>query len=182
MSDWKIHSKRTVLEVSKFLKVELHHLELPDGTMIDDWPWVITPDFINVVVVTTAGEFVCFRQGKYGYEGESLALVGGYIEPGEDPLEAAKRELLEETGYVADGWQYFGAYRVDANRGAGMAYQYLATGARKVTEPDADDLEAMTIVLLSKAELEAALVNQEIKALAWAALVARSLLHLRDGK
>jgi ADP-ribose pyrophosphatase len=182
MSDWKIHSKRTDLDVSKFLKVELHHLELPDGTQIEDWPWVMTPDYINIVVMTDAGEFLCFRQGKYGYEGESLALVGGYIEPGEDPLAAAQRELLEETGCKADEWHYFGAYRVDANRGAGIAHQYLATGARQVTEPDADDLEAMTMVLLSRAELEAALVNQEIKALAWAALVARSLLFLRDGK
>jgi ADP-ribose pyrophosphatase len=178
MTDWKTTDKRTVLQNGKFLTVEYHTVELPDGTVIKDWSWVITPDFINVVIIDEQGRFVLFRQSKYGIEGDSLAPVGGYIEAGEDALEAAKRETLEETGYAADNWTCFGSYRVDANRGAGMAYAYLATGARKVAERNADDLEAQELVLLSREEVEQALFNGEFKVLPWTSLVALSLLHL----
>ena len=178
MTDWKTTHRRTVLQNGKFLTVEYHTVELPDGTVIEDWSWVITPDFINVVIIDEQGRFVLFRQTKYGIDGDSLAPVGGYIEAGEDPLEAAKRETLEETGYAADHWTFFGSYRVDANRGAGMAYAFLATGARKVAERNADDLEEQELVLLSRDEVEQALFNSEFKVLPWTSLVALSLLHL----
>ena len=178
MTDWKTTNKRTVLKNGKFLTVEYHTIELPDGRVIADWSWLITPDFINVVLVDEQGRFVLFRQTKYGIDGDSLALVGGYIEPNEDPLAAAKRETLEETGYEASDWTFFGSFRVDANRGAGMAYAYLAIGARKVTERDADDLEEQELVLLTRQEVEKALFNGEFKVLPWTSLVALSLLHL----
>lgn len=177
MTGWKTTHKRTVLENGPFLAVEYHTVELPDGTVIDDWSWVITPDFVNVVLIDEQGRFVLFRQTKYGIEGLSLAPVGGYIEAGEEPLAAAKRETLEETGYAARAWISLGAYRVDANRGAGMAYAYLATGAHKVAEPEANDLEAQELVLLERAAVERALFAGEFKVLPWANLVALSLLH-----
>jgi ADP-ribose pyrophosphatase len=178
MTGWRTTHKHTVLQNGKFLTVEYHTIELPNGTVIKDWSWVITPDFINVVIIDVQGRFVLFRQTKYGIEGESFAPVGGYIESGEDPLAAAKRETLEETGYAAADWTFFGSYRVDANRGAGMAYAYLATGAQKVAERNADDLEEQELVFLSRAEVETALFKGEFKVLPWTSLVALSLLHL----
>ena len=121
MQQWKTLSRHVVLEHSKYLTVENHEVELPDGRVIPDWPWIITPDFVNVLAVTDEGKFVCFRQTKYAVDGTSLAPVGGYMEPGEDPLAAAKRELLEEAGCEASDWTDLGQYRVDSNRGAGTA-------------------------------------------------------------
>lgn len=167
MDNWKVKHKREVLKQGKFLRVEYHHLELPNGIEIDDWSWVITPDFANVVVVDEAGDFIVFKQGKYGYEGDSLAPVGGYIEAGEDPLAAAKRELMEEMGYAAPEWHFLGKWVVDSNRGAGTAYAYLALGAKKVQERDADDLEEQTLLKISRAELEEALFNGGVKVLPW---------------
>jgi ADP-ribose pyrophosphatase len=132
----------------------------------------------SVIAVTEAGEFLCFRQTKYAVDGETLAPVGGYLEPGEDPLSAAKRELLEEAGYEAADWQSLGQYAVDGNRGAGNAHLFLATGAHQTTEPDADDLEEMQFLLLSRAEVETALHNGEFKALPWSAAFALALLRL----
>ena len=177
---WKTQQKRTVLNGGKFITVEYHTIELPDGQVIDDWAWVITPDFVNVILVDEQGGFVLFRQTKYAIDGLSLAPVGGYIEPGEDPLTAAKRETLEETGYEASQWTALGSYRVDANRGAGMAFAFLATGARKVTAPDADDLEDQKLVILTREQVETALFNGEFKVLPWANSVALGLLHLKE--
>jgi len=177
---WKTLSRRTTLDHSKFLRVEDHTVELPDGRVIPDWPWIITPDYVNVVAVTDDGKFVCFRQTKYAIEGISLAPVGGYIEPGEVPLACAQRELLEETGYAAADWTDLGSYRVDGNRGAGIANLFLARGAHRVREPNADDLEEQQLLLLSRPEIKAALAAGEFKVLAWAAAVALGLLTLKD--
>ena len=178
MDSWKTLSRETVLDRGKFLRVEDHTVQLPDGRVIEQWPWVISPDFINVVAMTEAGEFLCFHQVKYAVEGEVLATIGGYLEPGEEPLAAAKRELLEETGYEASEWIALGQYRVDANRGVGTAHYFLALHARHVADRDADDLEEQHLLHLTRAELETALDTGQFKALPWVAIVALALRRL----
>lgn len=179
MQPWKTLSRQLLLDHSKYLTVENHTVQLPDGQVISDWPWLITPDYINVIAITEDNEFLCFRQIKYAIGDLTLALVGGYIEPGEEPLVAAQRELLEETGYEAPDWISLGHYIVDANRGAGVANLYLARGARQVTEAQADDLEEQQLLYLSRTEIEAALIANEFKVLAWAAAVSLALLHMQ---
>lgn len=178
MQPWKTIDRQTVLAQPPYLIVENHAVELPDGRVIPNWPWIITPDYINVVAVTEDITFLCFRQTKYGLEGTSLAPVGGFIEPDEPPLAAARRELREETGYEAPEWIDLGHYRVDPNRGAGTGYLWLARGAYKVTEPYADDLEEQTLLHLHRRDVEAALAAGEFKVLSWAAGMAMALLYL----
>ena len=182
MQNWQTQARQTVLQAGngRFLKVEYHTVELPDGQVIEEWPWLITPDFVNVVAETTAGEYICFRQTKYAVEGVSLAVTGGYLEPGEDPLTAAQRELLEETGYVAAEWIDLGKYAVDGNRGAGTAHLFLARGAEWRQPIDADDLEEQELLLLTRAEMRAALQRGEFKVLPWATAVALALCR-QDG-
>ena len=182
MQSWKMLSRRVLLNHSKYLVVEEHTVELPDGRVIENWPWLITPDFVNVVAVTEDGQFVCFRQTKYAIDGDSLAPVGGFLEPGEEPLVAAQRELLEETGYEAAEWIPLGHYRVDGNRGAGVGYFYLACGARRVAEATADDLEEQEMLLLSRANMEVALAECQFKALTWVAIVALALRAMEDDR
>jgi ADP-ribose pyrophosphatase len=175
MQPWKTIARHIVLNYGKFLTVENHTVELPDGQVISDWPWVVTPDYVNVLAMTEDGQYLCFRQTKYALEGTSLAPVGGYLEPGEEPLAAAQRELLEETGYEATEWVSLGRYAVDANRGAGVAHLFLARGARWVAKICADDLEEQQLLHLSRLEVEAALAAGEFKVLPWAAVVALGL-------
>lgn len=177
MESWKTLSRKTVLDKGKFLRVEDHTIELPDGRIIEDWPWIVTPDFANILAVTTEGKYLIFRQTKYSVDGPSLAPVGGYLEAGEDPLAAAKRELLEETGYSAENWVSLGSFPIDGNRGAGVAHYFLATDARKVTGIDGDDLEEQELLLLGRDEVIQALKAGEFKLLPWMGIVALALQY-----
>jgi len=179
MKTWETVERRTILDRGKFLVVESHAVRLPDGRVIEDWPWLITPDYVNVVAVTEEGKFLFFRQTKYAVEGVVLAPVGGYIDGVEEPLAAARRELLEETGHQAAAWVDLGRYAVDGNRGAGTAHLFLALGTKKVGEPQSDDLEHQQLVMLNRSEVEAALSSGEFRVLAWGAIVALALHCLR---
>lgn len=175
MSDWKTHERTTILSRPPFLHVENHVVALPDGRLIPDWTWVISPDYVNIVPVTEEGMFLCFRQTKYGLDGKSLGWPGGYIDEGEMPLVAAQRELREETGHEATSWQSLGSFRVDPNRGLGTAHFFLARGIHQVTEPDADDLEEQEMLFLSQIEVEQALDAGAFQGLPWVTVTALAL-------
>ncbi len=176
MRRWKTLKKERILNHSKWLAVEDHTIQLPDGKIIEQWPWIISPDYVNVVVKNSSGKFVCFRQTKYAANGITLATVGGYLEPNEDPLGCAKRELREELGYEAKEWIHLGSFPCDGNHGNGVANLFFAKNAEKVGEIIADDLEEQEIIFLSKEELHNALLKGEFKALSWATAVALALL------
>jgi len=178
MKPWKTISRKVVQRFGKFLTVEVHEIELPDGRRITNWPWLVAPDFVLVLARRTDGKFLCFRQTKYAVKGVTLAPVGGYVDDGEAPLAAAKRELLEETGYVAPRWIHLGSHATHANRGGGRGHFYLALDTRWKCERNADDLEEQQLLLLSRRRLERALDHHEFKVLAWSALVAKALRYL----
>jgi ADP-ribose pyrophosphatase len=175
---WETVSKETILYHGKFLTVENHVVKLPDGCIISDWPWLIIPSAAIILAVTEDEQFLCFRQTKYAVEGTSLAPVGGMLEPGEAPLEAAKRELREEMGYESVNWVNLGSHILDPNRGIATMHLFLALNAKKVAEPESDDLEDQELVILSRSEIEQALKAGEFKVLAWSAVVALSLNYL----
>lgn len=178
MEAWKTHSRRVVFDQAPWLKVEYHEVELPGGRVISDWAWIQTPDYINVVVETESGKFLCFWQRKYAVDQPMLALVGGYIEPGETPLETAQRELREETGCISEDWTSLGNYIVDPNRGCATGHLFLARGARKLHAMVSDDLEEQQVIYLDREQLKAALLQGEFKVLAWAAAVSIALQRL----
>ncbi len=181
MHPWRTRTRTLLLDGGRYLKVENHVIELPDGRIINDWLWLDTPDFVIVVALRNDGRFLCFRQTKYAIDGLTLAPVGGYVEKGEQPLACARRELQEETGYTADEWITLGSYTVDSNRGNGTAHLFLARQLQFVGQDGSDDLEEMQPVTLTRTELEAALRTRAVKALPWVTAFLLALNHL-DGE
>ena len=58
MKSWKTKNRQVILDQPPWLRVERHTVELPDGRLIPDWPWIITPDYVNVVAVTEDERFL----------------------------------------------------------------------------------------------------------------------------
>lgn len=178
LRQWETLSKETILKPNKFLTVENHVVKLPDGQIIPDWTWLTIPSAVIVLAMTEDEKFLCFCQVKYAVEGTTMAPVGGMLEPEEDPLCAAKRELLEETGFAASDWVNFGGYILDPNRGIATIHLFLAMDARKEAEPIDDDLEDQVLLFLTRDELERAYQTGAFKILSWSAVVAMALNYL----
>ena len=110
-----------------------------------------TADWVNILPITTAGEVVFVRQWRHGSERVSLELPGGLIDPHEhEPLEAAVRELREETGHEALAWQSLGAMNPNPALMTNTCHAFVATGCRVVGEllQDAgEDIEVVTVPL-----------------------------------
>jgi len=147
MKTWKTLRRETLLDLGWRLRVEKHAVELHDGRVIDDWSWVVTPPYANVIAVTPDGTFVAFRQTKYS-TGETLAPVGGHIEPGETPLQAAQRELGEEAGYQAGRLEAVSTYYTSKSVCDETAYIYLGYDLTQNDLPP-DDTEFFEIATFS---------------------------------
>ena len=101
-----------------------------------------------VVALTTGDEVVLVREYRPGPEELLLELPGGAIDDGEDPLEAARRELLEETGYEGD-LRPVGRI-LDCAYSSRVRYAFIAASCRRVAEPH--DGEQLEVVLLPVGE------------------------------
>merc|ERR1712146_506344 len=103
-----------------------------------------------------------------------------------DPLDAAKRELNEETGLISDDFIFLGKYRISSTRGGGWLNCYFARNARPISKDEvevkklrSDDLEKQTVVYInSKESLRKAILNQEFKEAKWTQTIALALLWM----
>jgi ADP-ribose pyrophosphatase len=182
---WKINqtlAARTIIE-TPFARAQMHTVRLENGKIVNDWLWFDERDAINCLVRLKEKDgqepkYLVFEQSKYGFEGTSLAPIGGFIEAGESPLDAAKRELLEETGLVSETWTELGEYRVAANRGAGVIYPFLATDAIPALQSRLlhADLEYQKAVELTQSEIIRALRIGRFQEVKWTATVALAIL------
>jgi ADP-ribose pyrophosphatase len=172
---WEVLESREVFAAPPWIKLSRQRIRLPDGREIDDFHFIHLTDYAIVVAQVPDGRFILERQYKHGAGKVCLMLPAGGIADGEEPLRAAQRELLEETGCEADAWQCIGRFACNANYGAGNAHIFTCHNARKIAEPDSGDLEEMEIVLLSAEELRHALRDGEIAVLGTAAAVALAI-------
>ena len=180
MRPWRTLARRTLLSRPPWMEVGEEKVELPDGREIDGFLWIRTRDFVAMVAVTERDEVILVRSYKHGPRTVSLAVPAGYIEEGEEPLAAAKRELKEETGYASEDWVSLGRYVIDGNYGVSTEHIFLARGARKVSEPASGDLEEMEVVAVPLAEISEYVRRGEIVQLSSAAALAIAEQMLRS--
>lgn len=175
MRAWKTLARRVVLSYLPWLEVAVEKVELPDGRIIDEYLQLRGRDFVVVVAFTSDGEIVTERSYKHGPRRVSLALPAGLLEAAEDPAVAARRELLEETGYEATRWESLGSFVVDSNYGLNTEHVFVARDARKIREPDSGDLEEIAVELHTREEIIAALRSGDVAQLSSAAALGLTL-------
>ena len=100
---WKI-LKSEYLFQRPWLTARRDHIQLPDGRENPEFYVLEYPDWVNVIAITKDGQFVMERQYRHALGKTCYELPCGVMEQGEEPLEAVKRELMEETGYGGGEW------------------------------------------------------------------------------
>ena len=176
--EWEILRRQLTLDASPWLRVWREDVLLPDGREVDGFLGIEMRDYVVVVAITMENRVVTERGYKHGPRRVCLSLPAGYIEQGESPDDAVRRELREETGFVANRWEPLGSFTNDGNRGGGRGHLFLARDARQVAEPDSGDLESVTIELLTFDELMAAVRSGAIAVMANATAIALAMLQL----
>jgi ADP-ribose pyrophosphatase len=103
-------------------------------------------DYVVVLTVTTDDQFVLVRQFRPAIERMTIEFPAGTVEPGETPEAAARRELAEETGFVAERWHLLGTLEPDTGRLANRLWCYLARDAHRPASagPCEADVETLT--------------------------------------
>lgn len=146
--DWRVIASSYVID-SHFLRLRKDTIELPDGTIIPDYYVRDSRGFIIVFAVTEDERVVLVRQYKHGIARELLELPAGAIDPGEEPLQTAIRELAEETGYEAQSMENVRSFVTDPTNSNSIAHVFFARNARKTAEQDLDPTEAITVELVT---------------------------------
>lgn len=145
--DWKLLASRTLVD-RPWISIREERLELPHGAVMDEFHFIDLAPYSCVVCRDGGGRVILAEQFRRGLETTSLELPSGMIEPGEAPEAAARRELLEETGYEAKHWEPLGAFSPDPTRTPVCAHVFFASGAHPISEPVLDELEARIEVRL----------------------------------
>lgn len=181
LKPWTVLERRTLLDAGPFLKVHAETIETPEGRRVENFYQVEQTDFVQMCVEDEDGRVLMLRTYKHGPRRVSQTFPAGALNPGEEPLGAAKRELLEETGYAAEDWTALGSYVVQGNQRGCVCHMFHARNARKVAEADSGDLEEMRLELLTRAELFAAAAEGDYALLPVIAMLGAVLLpELRD--
>jgi 8-oxo-dGTP pyrophosphatase MutT (NUDIX family) len=104
---------------------------------------VEAPDWVNIIALTPEDHVVLVRQFRFGTAQVCLEIPGGMVDPGEDALAAAKRELEEETGYTAREWRLLGTSAPNPAYQTNTLHSYLALDATRTMAPRPDGGEVI---------------------------------------
>jgi len=158
---WKIlSSEYLVKKTYDTLRVDV--CELPDGRIAPEYCVLEYPNWVNIVAITEDEKVIMVRQYRHSGDIVSIEIPGGVIDDDEAPIDAAKRELLEETGYLFENFELVSTIYPNPATSNNVTYCYLATDGKKIQEQDLDELEDIAVELYTIAEVKELLLKNEI--------------------
>lgn len=144
---WKVLA-REYIDHKPWFTVRKDRVRLPNGEEIAEYfvheftPWV------NVVAVTQARELVLVRQYRHGLGAIHYELPAGTAARGEPPEQAARRELLEETGYGGGRWRKLMAISANPATHDNLSHSFVAEGVARIAAPSLDATEDLRVHLV----------------------------------
>ena len=108
-------------------------------------PSLELPDWVDVIAVTPDDRVVLVEQYRHGVRQVRTEFPAGNVDDGETPLAAARRELLEETGFVSTCWHAIGSAAVYPAAQSNRIHSFLALDARKAVDPTPDATEIIHV-------------------------------------
>ena len=162
--EWKT-MKSDVLLDDYHVSVKKNQVQLPDGAVIDDFYTVTIPNASMVAAITTNGEILLKKEYRYACGMEVIECPAGMFNPDEkDPLAVAKRELLEETGYSSDSWEYLGGTWESTSKLTNTMHLFLAKDCVKVSRQHLDQNEHLEVVKVPLQDAVTMVMNGSINA------------------
>lgn len=158
---WEILESKYIIK-RPWLTARLDKVELPDGRINPEYYVLEYPDWVNVIAITCDGKFVMERQFRHAAGLTCFELPCGVMEEGETPLEAAQRELLEETGYGNGTWKKIMTISANPSTTTNMTHCFVATDVELVSSQHLDANEDLTVHLLDKKDVMALLHDNQI--------------------
>ena len=159
---WQVLSSVYLLK-TKWLTVRKDHVRIPSGAEMDDYYVLEYPDWINVIAITEDGKFVMERQYRHGTQTVDYELCAGTVEEGESPIDAAKRELLEETGYEGGEWVLYCESYPNPAAMTTTNYSFLVQGVKFSGERHLERTEDISIQLMTYDEVKDLVKNGGVK-------------------
>lgn len=135
---------------------------LPNGHIIDDFFVSLRPDIATILPITANQEVVFVRQYRRGVDEILLELPAGTFEKGEVPLAVAKRELVEETGYVSEKWSAIATFYNSPVKQNNRIHLFRAESVQLTQAQQLDATEEIEVVLKPIAEIPDLIANGEI--------------------
>ena len=140
----------------------------PDGSVFEPYYSYSRRDYVVIAASDEEGRYLCVRQFRQGIKEVTTEFPAGGLErsdgkeyrtgrddaSGEDALAAAKRELLEETGYLSDEWTHLITIPSNATIADNYAHVYMAKNCRKVSGQELDETEFLNVELHGEEEIE----------------------------
>ena len=158
---WKVLSSEYLIR-RPWLTARRDVAELPDGRINNEYYVLEYPDWVNIIAITEEGEVILERQYRHALGKTCYELPCGVIEEGETPLQAAQRELLEETGYAGGEWKEWMTLSPNPATCTNLAHSFVATGVRKISDQHLDATEDIDVSLHSPAFVRELLEQNQI--------------------
>ncbi len=158
---WTTLESRYIIQ-RPWLTARVDKVQLPDGRINPEHYVLEYPEWVNVIAVTTAGQMVLVRQYRHAIDEVLLELCAGVCEAGETPEQAARRELLEETGFAGGSWREIMTIGQNPSICDNITHCFLAEGVERVADQSLDESEDIEVVILSRDAVRAMLDRNEM--------------------
>lgn len=154
--------KQQYLIQDEWIRLRADTCRMADGTIVDPYYVLEYPNWANVIAITEEKEVVLIKQYRHALGEVDLELPGGAIDPGESPLQAARRELLEETGFEAEHMEQLCKLSPNPANHNNYSISFLATGVKRTARQQLDETEEIEVILVPLEEVKQMLARQEL--------------------